>query len=68
MPGQVTTNMTSELTLAPLHPGDWEQVKDIYLEGIATGNATLKLPHLRGSSGTQRIFLSPGWSRDKQAT
>src|SRR6185369_3855683 len=42
MPGQVTTNMTSELTLAPLHPGDWEQVKDIYLEGIATGNATFE--------------------------
>ena len=34
--------MTSELTLAPLHPGDWEQVKDIYLEGIATGNATFE--------------------------
>lgn len=34
--------MTSELTIAPLSPGDWEQVKEIYLEGIATGNATFE--------------------------
>jgi len=34
--------MTSELILAPLRPCDWEQVKQIYLEGIATGNATFE--------------------------
>ena len=34
--------MTSELTIAPLRPTDWEQVKEIYLEGIATGNATFE--------------------------
>ena len=34
--------MTSELTIAPLRPGDWEEVKAIYLEGIATGNATFE--------------------------
>ena len=34
--------MTSELTIAPLRPGDWERVKEIYLEGIATGNATFE--------------------------
>jgi phosphinothricin acetyltransferase len=34
--------MKSELTIAPLGPGDWEQVKEIYLEGIATGNATFE--------------------------
>lgn len=34
--------MTSELTIAPLRPDDWEQVKRIYLEGIATGNATFE--------------------------
>jgi len=34
--------MTSELTIAPLRPGDWEEVKAIYLEGIASGNATFE--------------------------
>ena len=34
--------MTSELIIAPLRPGDWEQVKEIYLEGIATGHATFE--------------------------
>ena len=34
--------MTSELTITPLRPGDWELVKEIYLEGIATGNATFE--------------------------
>jgi len=34
--------MTSELTIAPLRPGDWQEVKAIYLEGIATGNATFE--------------------------
>ena len=34
--------MTSEPTIAPLRPGDWEEVKAIYLEGIATGNATFE--------------------------
>ena len=34
--------MTSEPTIAPLRHGDWEEVKAIYLEGIATGNATFE--------------------------
>ena len=34
--------MTSELILAPLQPEDWNQVKEIYLEGIATGHATFE--------------------------
>jgi L-amino acid N-acyltransferase YncA len=34
--------MTSELTISLLSPSDWEQVKEIYLEGIATGNATFE--------------------------
>jgi phosphinothricin acetyltransferase len=34
--------MTSELTIVPLRPDDWEEVKEIYLEGIATGNATFE--------------------------
>lgn len=38
----VTASMTSELTIAPLQPGDWDQVKEIYLEGIATGHATFE--------------------------
>lgn len=35
-------NMTSKLIIEPLRPGDWEQVKEIYLEGIATGHATFE--------------------------
>jgi phosphinothricin acetyltransferase len=34
--------MTSEPIIAPLRHGDWEEVKAIYLEGIATGNATFE--------------------------
>jgi phosphinothricin acetyltransferase len=34
--------MTSEFVIAPLRPDDWNQVKEIYLEGIATGNATFE--------------------------
>jgi hypothetical protein len=28
-----------ELTLVPMDPADWESVRAIFLEGIATGNA-----------------------------
>ena len=34
--------MMSELEIEPMRPGDWEQVRAIYLEGIATGNATFE--------------------------
>lgn len=37
-----TANTTSELTIAPFQPGDWAQVRAIYLEGIATGHATFE--------------------------
>ncbi len=30
------------LTIDPMRPGDWPQVRAIYLEGIATGNATFE--------------------------
>lgn len=30
------------LNLGPMGPSDWEDVRRIYLEGIATGNATLE--------------------------
>lgn len=38
----VTANMRSELTIAPLRPRDWDRVKEIYLEGIASGHATFE--------------------------
>jgi L-amino acid N-acyltransferase YncA len=31
-----------EITLAALRPADWEQVRTIYLEGLATGAATFQ--------------------------
>lgn len=38
----VETNVTSHMTIEPMTPGDWEQVRAIYLEGIATGHATFE--------------------------
>ena len=38
----VKANMISEPVIAQLQPGDWDQVKEIYLEGIATGHATFE--------------------------
>ena len=32
----------SELIIKEMQPGDWEQVRAIYLEGIATGQATFE--------------------------
>lgn len=32
----------SQLAIAALQPGDWDQVREIYLEGIATGHATFE--------------------------
>jgi phosphinothricin acetyltransferase len=34
--------MASKLIVAAMQPGDWEQVREIYLEGIATGTATFE--------------------------
>lgn len=34
--------MTSEMVIVPLESGDWDQVKEIYLQGIATGQATFE--------------------------
>jgi L-amino acid N-acyltransferase YncA len=34
--------MNSEITIDAMQPGDWNEVKAIYLEGIATGNATFE--------------------------
>ena len=31
-----------DITLAPMSPADWPRVRAIYLEGIATGNATFE--------------------------
>ncbi|QQK76184.1 N-acetyltransferase family protein [Salicibibacter cibarius] len=34
--------MESKIVIDKMHPEDWDKVKDIYLEGIATGNATFQ--------------------------
>lgn len=56
--------MSKEQMITEMFPEDWEQVKSIYLEGIATGNATFQTEapscFLDGAS-----FLSPiihNWS------
>lgn len=38
----VKPNMTSELEIEEMRPADWAPVKTIYLEGIATGQATFE--------------------------
>jgi phosphinothricin acetyltransferase len=38
----VNPNMSSEVKITAMEPGDWDQVKAIYLQGIATGNATFE--------------------------
>ncbi|SRR5712692_3346100 len=39
----VNTNVTQGLAIEQMRPGDWAQVKAIYLEGIATGHATFEI-------------------------
>ncbi len=38
----VKANVTSVPVIGQMNPSDWEQVRAIYLEGIATGNATFE--------------------------
>jgi len=38
----VTANVNDSLVIGQMCPSDWEQVRAIYLEGIATGNATFE--------------------------
>jgi L-amino acid N-acyltransferase YncA len=38
----VKANITRKLLIEKMSPGDWERVSAIYLEGIATGNATFE--------------------------
>src|SRR5262245_59192879 len=38
----VKAHMTGELSITPMRPRDWDRVKEIYLEGIATGHATFE--------------------------
>jgi len=40
---------------------DWEQVRSIYLEGIATGNATFEAEALAGISGIRAICKIAAW-------
>jgi len=34
--------MNEEIVIAPMQPQDWDQVREIYLQGMATGNATFE--------------------------
>ena len=38
----INANVSTGLTIEQMRPGDWEPVKAIYLEGIATGHATFE--------------------------
>lgn len=38
----VKANVNDSLVIGQMRPSDWEQVRAIYLEGIATGNATFE--------------------------
>lgn len=55
-----------ELEVVEMTPGDWEDVREIYREGIATGHATFEteVPEWqawdRGHLGTPRLVLRAG--------
>ncbi len=55
-----------ELEVVEMTPGDWEAVREIYREGIATGHATFEteVPEWeawdRGHLGTPRLVLRAG--------
>ena len=66
-------NVESVLVLRPMQAGDWEAVKSIYQEGMATGNATFEtnvpnweawdkshLPQCRWVAEIDRIVV--GWA------
>jgi len=38
----VKPNVMARLIIGQMSPADWEEVREIYLEGIATGNATFE--------------------------
>ena len=38
----VNANMTGAVAVEPMRSGDWEKVREIYREGIATGHATFE--------------------------
>jgi phosphinothricin acetyltransferase len=38
----VKAHMTNKVAITPMQLGDWDRVKEIYLEGIATGHATFE--------------------------
>jgi hypothetical protein len=40
---------------------DWDSVRSIYLQGLATGQATSKLPHLPGKSGIWVTYDLAAW-------
>jgi L-amino acid N-acyltransferase YncA len=53
--------------MQPMFEEDWPAVGEIYLQGIATGNAIarVKLPY--GKSATERIAGSPPWGARSEA-
>ena len=59
-----------QFMIETMQASDWEQVRAIYLEGIATGNATLparsavrQIPHIRPYRDSPRAFKFPIRSR-----
>lgn len=42
MVGELNISVKANVIIEPMQSGDWAQVRAIYLEGIATGNATFE--------------------------
>ena len=57
--------MEMNFLLADLLPSDWEQVRGIYLEGIASGNATFETrsSHMGEVGCGAPPFWTPGGAR-----
>ncbi len=51
----VKANVTSDPVIGQMSRADWEQVRSIYVEGIATGNATFETEAPVVGSSDKRI-------------
>jgi hypothetical protein len=55
------------IQIEAMTPTDWAQVRTIYLEGIASNQATFESKPRLGRSGTRAITRLLGWWRARPA-
>jgi L-amino acid N-acyltransferase YncA len=50
-----------EYSILPMLPEHWTSVREIYAEGIASGNATFETEFLTGRNGMKAIARIAAW-------